>query len=38
MAKKTTLDDIASQMQKGFASLDAKITKLENEVFGAARR
>jgi hypothetical protein len=32
MAKKTTLADIASQMQKGFASLDAKIDKFDERV------
>jgi SepF-like predicted cell division protein (DUF552 family) len=32
MAKKTTLADIATQMQKGFTSLDAKIDKLDERM------
>ena len=32
MAKRTTLADIAAQMHKGFASLDAKIDKLDDRM------
>jgi SepF-like predicted cell division protein (DUF552 family) len=32
MSKKTTLTDIATQMQKGFAALDAKIDKLDERM------